>query len=117
MKRIRSVIAVILVLLIVGGVVAAVRHHDRQAAIAEVKATRQLRYSGKAGDSVLVLLKQNAAMVATQNESGNTVVQNIDGLINGNGGTWAYYVNGKLGTVSPSQYKTKRGDEIVWDFQ
>ena len=117
MKRTRSVVAIIIVLLILGGVVVAVRRHDRQTAIAEVKATRQLRYSGKAGDSVLVLLKQNAATVATQNESGGTVVQNIDGLTNGSGGTWSYYVNGKLGTVSPSQYKTKQGDEVVWDFQ
>lgn len=96
----------------------AVKHHNKQAAITKIQTTHELSYSGKTGDSVLVLLKQHASSVVVKSSSYGAFVDSIDGVKGGQGGKyWMYYVNGKLATVGAGAYKTKTGDHIVWKFE
>ncbi len=115
-----GVVVGIVLLLAVGSAatVIAVKHHNKQAAITKVQGTHELSYSGKTGDSALLLLKQYAGSVVVNNSSYGAFVQSIDGVNGGTGGKyWMLYVNGKLSQVGAGAYKTKTGDHIVWRFQ
>ena len=70
-------------------------------------------YKGENGKDALTLLKKQA-----------TVEQDHSGLvvgINGNKPTgheyWAFYVNGKLASVGPADYKTTNTDKIEWKIE
>ncbi|HEY8999677.1 MAG TPA: DUF4430 domain-containing protein [Candidatus Saccharimonadales bacterium] len=115
-----GVIVGIVLLLAVGSTatIVAVKHHNKQAAITKVQTTHEVSYSGKTGNSVLVLLKQHASSVVVKNSSYGAYVDSIDGVKGGTDGKyWMYYVNGKLATVGAGTYKTKQGDQIVWKFE
>src|SRR5579884_2666197 len=74
-----------------------------------------LSYAGKNGVDALTLLKQHA-----------TVGQASSGLVTAINGTtadakkhqyWAFYVNGKLASIGPADYKTKDSDKITWKLE
>ncbi len=44
-------------------------------------------------------------------------VQSINGIEQGNGYSWIYYINGKKATVGVSSYKLKIGDLIEWKYE
>jgi len=75
----------------------------------------QISYKGKKGIDALTLLKDHAL-----------VEQDASGLVTSIGGRvadpklheyWAFYVNGKIASVGPAQYKTKASDTITWKIE
>ncbi len=43
-------------------------------------------------------------------------IDSINGIKNGNGNYWAFYINGKYATVGVSSYQLSGGDNIKWRY-
>lgn len=69
-------------------------------------------YSGKDGVDALSLLKEQA--LVKQDPSGLVIEINNRGANTNKKEFWAFYINGKLASIGPSEYKTRKTDRIVW---
>lgn len=46
-----------------------------------------------------------------------TLLQSVDGRVNGTDGKfWTYTVNGEFATVGAAEYQVKSGDTVAWSF-
>lgn len=79
------------------------------------KEKESLSYNGKEGEDALTLLKVKAKI--EQDSSG--MVVSINGRKSSSSAReyWAFYVNGKLSQVGPSDYQTKNEDSIEWKIE
>ena len=74
-----------------------------------------ISYKGEAGKDALILLKQKFS-----------VSKDSSGMVSAIGGKkadsvkheyWAFYVNGKMASVGPADYKTTNEDLIEWKIE
>lgn len=72
-------------------------------------------YKGQTGKDALALLKEKAE--AKQDKSGLVVSINGREVMASKREYWAFYVNGKLASVGPADYKTKDSDIIEWRIE
>lgn len=73
--------------------------------------------SAKKGDTALSLL-ENSHKIVVKKYSFGSLVESIDGVINGTDKKyWIYYVNGKTAEVGADQYKLQQGDVVEWKFE
>lgn len=79
------------------------------------QATPTISYQGVNGTDALTLLKKQAPV--EQDTSGMVVAINGIRANSAEHEYWAFYVNGKLSDVGPSDYKTKDTDTIEWKIQ
>ncbi len=81
----------------------------------EKQVVDEMRFSGENGVSALDSLKK---IVPVEQDSSGLVVS-----VNGRKADakeheyWAFYVNGKLASVGPKDYITKKSDTIVWKIE
>lgn len=78
-------------------------------------AVETISYKGKNGVDALTLLK--ARTTVEQDKSGLVVAINDKKADAKKREYWAFYVNGKMATVGPSDYKTKDTDMIEWKIE
>ncbi|MBI2443286.1 MAG: DUF4430 domain-containing protein [Candidatus Levybacteria bacterium] len=72
-------------------------------------------YKGNEGKDALSLLKEKTK--TEQNNSGLVVSINSRRADDAKKEFWAFYVNGKMAEVGPSEYITKDGDLIEWKIE
>lgn len=72
-----------------------------------------ITYKGENGVDALTLLKQQA----TIEEDHSGLVVSINGIKPTGHEYWAFYINNKLASVGPAEYKTKNGDIITWKIE
>ena len=77
--------------------------------------TNTIQYNGLAGKDALSLLKEKANVEI----SSSGLVSAINGrkADDSKHEYWAFYVNGKLASVGPAQYKTAGSDIILWKIE
>jgi hypothetical protein len=76
----------------------------------------QLTYIGEPDVSVLDQLKR-IAKVETKQSSYGTLVNSINGVVNGTDGKyWLFYVDGQMADRGADAYVTKGGETIEWKF-
>ena len=74
------------------------------------------------GDTFEKIIKDSAAKrlidIKGANFSGlGFFVESINGIKEGNGYSWIYYINGKKATVGVSTYRLQNGDLIEWKYE
>lgn len=74
-----------------------------------------VKYKGKTGKTALELLKEQAPV--EEASSGLVVAINGRKADNTQSEYWGFYVNGKLASVGPFEYKTNDGDIIEWKIE
>lgn len=74
-----------------------------------------ISYQGIEGKDALTLLKEKATV--EQDKSGMVAAINSIKADPATKEYWAFYVNGKLAPIGPSDYKTKDGDRIEWKIE
>ena len=79
------------------------------------KQANSLFYKGKEGIDALTLLKKQAEVF--QDASGLVVSINNRKADSAKHEYWAFYINGKLASVGPGEYKTKEADKVEWKIQ
>lgn len=72
-----------------------------------------IAYEGEAGKTALELLKARARVRTTSSQMGE-LVEEINGVANGNGYYLLYFVNGATAKTGAAQYVTQNGDKIEW---
>jgi hypothetical protein len=72
-----------------------------------------IAYEGEDGKTALELLKARARVRTNASYMGE-LVEEINGVNNGNGYYLIYYVNGVKAKVGAGSYITKNGDKIEW---
>lgn len=82
--------------------------------IAPTKAV-SISYKGQEGKDALTLLK--AQTTVEQDKTGLVTVINGQKADASTHTYWAFYVNGKLASVGPADYKTKDTDTIEWKVE
>jgi hypothetical protein len=88
--------------------------NDAKATSAEAQAGRiVIAYEGEDGKTALVILKARARVRTTTSQMGE-LVEEINGVNNGNGYYLIYFVNGAKAKVGAGEYITKNGDRIEW---
>lgn len=75
----------------------------------------QATYNGQNGVDALTLLKQFTSV--EQDNSGLVVAIDNKKADSSKHQYWAFYINGKLSDVGPSDYKTRDGDKILWKIE
>ena len=59
--------------------------------------------------------EHNFSVVATYySQYDSYFIESINGVKNGNGKYWQYWVNGEYANVGANLYKVKNGDSILW---
>ncbi len=113
-----KLMALLVPLVIIGGVVGAVTSHSASPAhvVKQQTQTVDISYPGQSGKNALDLLKKYASVETKHYSFGDQVIS-----INGTPGKgpkyWSFYVNGKLSNVGASTYVTKSSDKIEWKLQ
>jgi hypothetical protein len=72
-----------------------------------------IAYEGEDGKTALEILKARARVRTSASQLGE-LVEEINGVNNGDGYYLIYYVNGVKPTVGAGNYMTKNGDKIEW---
>jgi hypothetical protein len=72
-----------------------------------------IAYGGEDGKTALELLKAHAQVRTATSQLGE-LVEEINGVANGNGHYLIYFVNGATAKTGAAQYVTQRGDKIEW---
>ncbi len=72
-----------------------------------------IAYEGEDGKTALEILKARARIRTSGNQMGE-LVEEINGVNNGNGYYLIYYVNGAKAKAGAGKYVTKNGDRIEW---
>jgi hypothetical protein len=72
-----------------------------------------ITYEGEDGKTALEILKARARVRTSASQMGE-LVEEINGVNNGNGYYLLYYVNGVKAKVGARNYITKNGDKIEW---
>jgi Domain of unknown function (DUF4430) len=72
-----------------------------------------IAYEGEDGKTALEILKARARVRTSTGQMGE-LVEEINGVNNGNGYYLIYYVNGAKAKVGAGDYVTKNGDKIEW---
>lgn len=72
-------------------------------------------YKGEEGRDALTILKEKTRV--EQSSSGLVISINGRKAVEGKKEFWAFFVNGKMAEVGPSDYQTKAGDLIEWKIQ
>ncbi|MBI2621436.1 MAG: DUF4430 domain-containing protein [Candidatus Levybacteria bacterium] len=72
-------------------------------------------YKGEDGKDALTILKEKIRV--EESSSGLVISINNRKAEEDNKEFWAFYVNGKMAEVGPSDYQTKDGDLIEWKIQ
>jgi predicted small lipoprotein YifL len=72
-----------------------------------------IAYEGEDGKTALEILKARARIRTSASQMGE-LVEEINGVNNGNGYYLIYYVNGAKANVGAGNYITKSGDKIEW---
>jgi hypothetical protein len=72
-----------------------------------------IAYEGEEGKTALEILKARARIRTSTSRMGE-LVEEINGVNNGNGYYLIYYVNGAKANVGAGNYITKNGDKIEW---
>jgi predicted small lipoprotein YifL len=72
-----------------------------------------IAYDGEDGKTALEILKARARVRTSRSQMGE-LVEEIDGVNNGNDYYLIYYVNGVKAKVGADNYITKNGDKIEW---
>jgi predicted small lipoprotein YifL len=72
-----------------------------------------IAYEGEDGKTALGILKARARVRTSASQMGE-LVEEINGVNNGNGYYLIYYVNGAQAKVGAGNYITKNGDQIEW---
>jgi uncharacterized protein YgiM (DUF1202 family) len=72
-----------------------------------------IAYEGEDGKTALEILKARARVRTSTGQMGE-LVEEINGVNNGNGYYLIYYVNGAKANVGAGNYITKSGDKIEW---
>jgi hypothetical protein len=72
-----------------------------------------IAYEGEDGKTALEILKARARVRTSTSQMGE-LVEEINGVNNGNGYYLIYYVNGTMAKVGAGNYITKTGDKIEW---
>jgi len=72
-----------------------------------------IAYEGEEGKTALAILKSRAHVRTTTSQLGE-LVEEINGVNNGNGYYLIYFVNGTKANVGAGNYITKNGEKIEW---
>jgi hypothetical protein len=72
-----------------------------------------IAYEGEEGKTALEILKARARVRTSTSQMGE-LVEEINGVNNGNGYYLIYYVNGAQAKVGAGNYITKNDDKIEW---
>jgi Domain of unknown function (DUF4430) len=72
-----------------------------------------IAYEGEDGKTALEILKARARVRTSASRMGE-LVEEINGVNNGNGYYLIYYVNGAKAKAGAGNYVTKNGDRIEW---
>jgi hypothetical protein len=72
-----------------------------------------IAYEGEDGKTALEILKARARVRTSTSQMGE-LVEEINGVNNGNGYYLIYYINGAKAKVGAGNYITKNGDKIEW---
>ena len=118
MKKILITIG-ILILLIISVLTFRTSSAAKQSAVSIQQSTvshaqhNTFSYKGQDGKDALTLLKAQTSV--EQDQSG--MVVGINGTKSVGHEYWAFYVNGKLASVGPADYKTKNGETIEWKIE
>jgi Domain of unknown function (DUF4430) len=72
-----------------------------------------IAYEGEDGKTALEILKARARVRTSASQLGE-LVEEINGMNNGNGYYLIYYVNGVKAKVGAGSYTTKNGDKVEW---
>lgn len=113
MKKILIIIILILAVFFVLGFNAKQKETVNTQIVLPVSAA--VSYKGEAGKDALTILKQKFSV--SQDNSG--MVNAIDSR-KADGAKheyWAFFVNGKMASVGPADYKTTNSDSIEWKIE
>ena len=78
--------------------------------------TQSVIFNCEAGETALAVL-QNKADITTQTYDTGVFVDSINGVQNGNGSFWIFYINGQMASTSPDQYTCQPNDQIGWRLE
>lgn len=115
-----AIIAVVIVILMAGFVVASQQSTTLKPTPTPIftpttQPQETISYKGKEGIDALTRLKEQATV--EQEASGLVVSINGRKAESEKREYWAFYVNGELAPVGPAQYVTKNGDKIEWKIE
>jgi hypothetical protein len=117
MRKIILIIAVIIALLL--GVTTIVKNSLHTSPVVTINPTTKMvntfSYQGQTGKDALTLLKTQTSI--GQDKSGLVTAIGSRKADNKKREFWAFYVNGKMAQVGPTQYQTKDGDTIEWKIE
>lgn len=68
-------------------------------------------------EAIQVLAREKGIAVETKQFKYGFLVVKIDSRESGQGGTWQYYIDGKLGVISPGLAATRAGARVEWKFE
>lgn len=116
--KIGNIIAIIILIGLIGlgGGYLAKHNQAKVSAPQSVAAVQTISYDCEEGQTALTVLKDDNE-VKTQDSELGVFVDEINGVKNGDGSFWIYYVNGEMGQVGAEEYQCQAGDKIEWRFE
>lgn len=115
--KLGNIIAIIILMVLVGlGAVYLAKYNAAKTPTPAVSSVQIISYDCEQGQIALAVL-QDDNEVKTQDSELGVFVDEINGVKNGGGGFWIYYVNGQMGQVGAEDYQCQAGDKIEWRFE